>query len=823
MRHAIRRFRQDPGLLLLVTLTLAFGVGVNSALFSIMNGLHRPLPVRDADRLVVLATRRHAASGGVEGMQYRFTYPALQDFRAQARSYDGLIAFDLGHGGLSVSGKAQEFLFTFVTGNYFSVLGINPAAGRLFSPGEGESPDAPLSIVLGHAYWRKRFGGDPGVVGRQVRLSGVPATIVGVADSSFRGTYANSEMDGFATLSYLTRSGKWDGGSFFHDRANPRLTLMAILNPGVSLASARAEAQVIATRLERQYPATDAGISVDVLPETWARPAPIPSMVAMAPAAAGVFLLLGVFVLLIACLNVSDVLLVRAAAREREMAVRAALGSGRARLVRLALADTLLLAMIGGIAGMTLGAWATAAVSAIPGMTAGNIPVLFDFGFDWRVFAYAFAATLLAAAAAGIWPALAASRPDIAAVLHGGGRSASQARRAGRSRSIMVVAQVAGSLTLLIVAGSFAAGVDRARRIDLGFDPQHLAAFVMDTAYAGYDRDRGIAFYDELQRRVRALPGVDSAAIASAMPLNYVQDGDAVEAEGRPPSPGRPAPVVMLNSVSPEYFDAMRLDLRAGRKFRDSDRDGAPRVAIVNETMARRVWPGQDPLGKRFRIRRTADAWWEVVGVARDGKYFALFEPPLPYFYVPAAQIYASRRVLQVRSAALPPDVLLKTVEAEIRALDPDLPLNEARMMEEAIEGTTGLWGFRLGAYLTAGLGLIGLGLAMVGVYGVVSYAARQRSREIGIRMALGADPRDVLRLVVGRGAIPVACGVAIGGAGAWALARVVNRAVSDAIAPSPIVFLAAGGFVAAVALWASYVPARRAIRLDPMNALRHE
>lgn len=820
MLHALRRLRQDPGLALLVILTLALGVGVNSALFSLMNGLHRPLPVRDADRLVALATRHKDGGTGLEGMQYQFSYPALADFRTQSQSYTGLLAFSLGHGGLSTGDKAEEFTFTYVTGNYFSVLGIRPAVGRLFAPGEGESPGSAIPLVLGHSYWQKRFGGDPAVVGRQVRINGAAATVVGVVERSFQGTYANVDMPGYAPLSLLAQTLAARGGGFFHDRAQARLTVMGMLKPGARVEDARTEAQVIAGRLERQYPATDKDITVTVIPETWARPAPIPALVAMGPVVVGLFLVLGALVLALACLNVGNVLLVRAASRQQELAVRAALGSGRARLAGLILGEIILLAAAGGAAGVILSLWATDAAATAP-MGLGNLPAALDFSPDWRVFAYALAATLLAAVAAGLWPALVASRADVASVLRGCGRSASAGRGGSRLRRFMIVAQVAGSLTLLIVAGCFAGGLAGARRIETGFEPRRLAVFATDTAYAGYSRERSESFYRELERRVRDLPGVEAAAAGYSMPLSYVQDADNVEAEGRAPAGAR-GPHVLLNSISPGYFETMRIALLAGRGFRESDRAGAPRVAVVNQLMARRLWPGENPMGKRFRIGRTGNEWWEVVGVAREGKYFALFEPPLPFFYVPQAQFFTSRRVLSVRSG-LAPEELIARVEGEIRALDPELPVSEARMMEDAIVGATGLWGFRLGAILSGALGMLGLLLALVGVYGVVSYAARQSTREIGIRIALGAGKGDVLRLVTEQGAVLVAWGVAGGLAGAWVLARLISRSVPAAISSNLAVFAAAAALVAAAALWACYMPARRAASMDPMAALREE
>jgi predicted permease len=821
MRQAIRRLRHDPGLIVLVTLTLALGVGVNSAIFSLVNGLHRPLPVQHPERLVVLATRHHGGSAGVEGMQYRFTYPALADFRTQATSYSSLLAFELGHGGLSTGGQSREFLFSYVSGNYFQALGIKPALGRLFADGEGEAPGSGISLVLGYSYWRERFAGDPAVVGSQVRINGVAATIVGVVGQRFQGTYANVDLNGFVPLSYLERAGNWGEGGFFHDRATPRLTVMGTLKPGVSRAAAQREAQVIASRLERQYPATDKGISVEVLPETWARPAPIPAMVATAPLIAALFLVLGGLVLALACMNVTNLLLVRAAAREREMAVRAALGSGRLRLLGQVLAESVLLAILGGAAGMLLSAWATDALAAMP-LALGNMKVRLGFGFDWRVFTDSIAATLLAGIAAGLWPALAASRADIASTLHECGRSASAAPGSRRVRNLLVVAQVAGSLMLLIVAGCFAGGLAKARTASVGFDPRNLGIFTLDTAYAGYGRERSVAFFRELHRRVRDLPGVTSACLAHSVPMNYMQDGDAIEVEGQPATPGRQRPVVMFNAVTPEYFGTLRIDLHRGRAFHDSDQEETPPVAIINEVMAQRLWPNQDPVGKRFRIGRTGQRWWEVVGVAAGGKYFALFEPPLPFFYVPATQMYYSRRTLEVRSP-LPAAVLLERVGREIRALDPEMPVSETGLLEESLEGVTGYWGYRLGAYLSGAMGLIGFALAIIGVYGLVSYTARQRTAEIGIRMALGAEARHVIRLVLGRGAVLVACGVAGGIAGASLLAALMSRALPGTLQAEPVLFLGASLFLAVVALAASYLPAYRATRLDPATALRHE
>ena len=383
-----------------------------------------------------------------------------------------------------------------------------------------------------------------------------------------------------------------------------------------------------------------------------------------------------------------------------------------------------------------------------------------------------------------------------------------------------IVVQVAGSLTLLIVAGLFVRSLSAMRRMDIGFNPRHLATLTLDTAYTGYDQPRTAAFYRDLERRVRDLPSVASVALSFSAPISYTREADAVAVEGRAPASIHDLPLIFYNSVTPDYFRTIDMPLLRGRAFRESDDESAPRIAIVNETMAHNLWPGQDSVGKRFHLQRTGDAWWQVVGVARDSKYLTLFEPRLPFFYVPAAQQFYTRRCLQVRTT-LAPEALLPRLEAEIRSLDPDMPVTEAETMESVLEGMSGYWGYRLGAYLSAAMGLVGLILAALGVYGVLSYAAASRAREIGIRMALGASNVDILRLVLGEGLTLISIGIGIGLLLAAALARAMARAIAIASTPAP--FIAATAFLATVALVASYLPARRVLKLDPNEPLHHE
>ncbi len=821
LRYAVRQLRKNPGFTTVVVLAVALGIGANTAMFSVVNGFVRPLPVRAPEQLLVLAAR---VKGDDFGLLYRVSYPALQDLKKQADVFSDLFGYDTWLAGLSADGRAGQFFCSLVTGNYFSALGLKPAAGRLFVPGEGEQARADLTLVLGHSYWVRRFGGDPAVIGKQVRINGKPATVVGVAPRDFRGLYAGAEMDGYLTLAAmggLILSPAWDFSGLFTDRDTRRLTVFARLKPGVTLAQAQTSADVIAQRLAEQYPATDKDIGLRVVPETLARPMPIPLMAKATPVVSNLFLVLAALVLLVACMNVANLLLVRATLRRREMAIRAAIGSGRARLIRQMLTESLLLAFLGGIAGLILAMWASDALSSMQ-WAETSLPVRLDFSFDWRVFAYAFAGAVLTGILAGIWPAFRGSRADVSAVLHDGGRSDTGGAGRHRVRSALVVAQVAGSLVLLLAAGLFVRQLQQAQRMDLGFEADHVLNVTMDPHYIGYDRTRAKNFYRELETRARALPGVESAALAYSVPMGYWNDGHLVRIEGHPLSPGQRPPLVLFNRIDPAYFETMQIPILRGRAFRDSDDEKAPLVAIVNETMASRYWPNEDPIGKRFSTKAAGGPFLQVVGVARDCKYMVVFEPRLPYFYVPFPQDDATLRVLQIRSA-VPPQLLATQVQRVIQALDPEMPISDVRTMTESLAGAMGFMMFRFGAWLAGAMGTLGLALAVVGVYGVVSFAANQRTREIGIRMALGADARDVLGLVLRQGVRLVIAGVVAGLAIALALTRVTARFMLFVSATDPRAFAGVTLLLAAVALWACYLPARRAMRLDPMAALHHE
>jgi len=813
-RYALRMLGKSPMLTVIVVLTLALGIGANTAIFGIVNGLLlRPLPVKSPEQIVVLAGKLEGDTLGI----FTLSYPQLVDFRQQEDAFSDVFASQIDLGGLSFGGKANQFLYCHVTGNYFSTLGLHAALGRLFFPREGEAGDKDPYIVLGYSYWQKRFGGDPSVVGKQALIDGQEATIIGVAPLGFRGTSFALDFDGYVPLNMMPAE---DAAKFWSDRTLRPLIVMGRLKPGVSLRQAQSSVNVVAERLAEQYSGTDKGVTVRVVPERLARPQPFANNIV--PFVAGIFLALAVLVMLLACTNVANILLVRATMRQREMAIRAAMGASRGRLIRQMLTESVVLALFGGTGGLVLGMWASGAVASL--LPPSRFPVLLDFSFDWRVFAYAMAAALLTGTLVGLWPALRAGRADVSGVLRGGGRSDTAGVSRHRVRSVFVVAQVAGSLVLLIVAGLFVRTLFHAQRAQLGFDPDNVLNLTLDPQEVGYDQVRTKNFYRDLEARVRALPGVQSASLASNVPMGTGSDGSSIYIEGHPLVPGQQAPLVIYNRVDAPYFDTMRIPLLRGRAFRENDDEKAPLVAIVNSAMAHRFWPNEDPLGKRFSLKSAAGPFVEIVGLTGDGKYVFIGWDKEPYFYVPLAQNYTGYRTLtlQIRSSA-PPENLMTRVQSEVHALDANMPASDVETMRQSLSGGNGFFIFQVGAILAAALGLLGLTLAVVGVYGVVSFAASQRTHEIGIRMAVGADRRDILRLMLRQGLVPVAGGVVAGVLLAWALTRSMATLLVGVSPTDALTFVTATLLLGGIGLWACYVPARRAMNLDPMVALRYE
>lgn len=817
LRHAIRFLWTHKSFTAAGVLTLAIGLGANTALYGLLNAALRPLPVPHPEQLVSIAAETRDDNTG--GFQYSFSIEAMKDFQARAEPFRTVFGQLLRVGGLSTGGRASQFWFAAVSDNYFTGLGVTAAHGSLFTTPSG----SPVHVVLGHTFWMKTFGGDPGVIGKAVRVDGGPAVITGVVAKPFRGTLMGVELDGYVTLDdygvLVPDVQRW----LYHNRKARPVQLFARLEPDVTVREAQAATDVLMAALAAEHPETDQGIGARVIPEPLARPLPMLAVTAAIPFVQFLGLAIAGLVLLLACTNVANLLLVRAAAREREMAVRAALGATRRQLVRLLVTEGLLLSGIGGVLGYVVGQWVTLAYVSRLDLGA-DLPLRFDATFDIKVFFFSLAAAVCTGLIVGGWPAWRASRADARAALHDGGKGQSDGSSRQRVRRLLVVAQISGALALLVVAGLFVRTLRSAERIDLRFDARHLITVRLDPRQIGYDEDRTNEFYKELQRRVAAWPDVASVAVAFTTPMSYLIGGGAIYVEGQPVPASAQPPASFMNHVGHNYFDVMGIPIVRGRAFvEDDEREHSltRKVAIVNESMAARYWPGQDPIGRRFRAYNPTDPLLEVVGVARDSKYVLVFEAPRPYIYLPLVRDL-SLRTLHVRAIG-DPAALAPRLEREIKDLAPDLPIADLRTMDQSLAGIFGYLIFRVGALQATAMGLLGLTLALVGVYGVVSFGASLRTREIGIRVALGAQPRDVLRLILGQGLQLVLIGLAIGLAAALAMGRVLSRFLPLVDATDWVIFGTVSVQLAALALAACYLPARRATRVPVMTALRHE
>lgn len=810
IQYGLRTLQKNPGFTAVAILTLALGIGANTAIFSLVDSfLLRPLPVKDPQQVITLA---YQLKGGQ--MINIFSVPDYRDIREQTgKVFSDLLTYQVSLDGLSVNGKADRIVTNYVAGNFFSMLGIKPAIGRFILPSE-EDIATPV-LVLGHSYWMTRFGGDPGILGTKVSINGHPVTVVGVAPEGFHGLFPLGEMQGYLPLGMAALAG--DPSDFTTNRGLRNFLVYGRLRPGVSLQEAQASLDVVAQRLSQENPKDDKDLALRVFPELRSRPNPDPKNTLIVIST--LFLGLSALVLLLACVNVGNILLVRATVREREMAIRAALGAGRTRLIRQLLTESVLLAVCGGVAGVALGYWGS---SSLEHMNLGtDLPVRLDFGFDWRVFGFAFGAALLTGIIVGIVPAIRASRGNLAQILHEGGRGLVGGRH--RVRNALVVAQVAGSLMLLIIAGLFTRSLGEAQKTNLGFDPNHVANFFMDPNEIGYNEAQGRAFYKELLARVRALPGVISASTANSIPLGYTNNGDTVVVEGYEVPAGQPTPVSFYAAISTDYFKTLGIPILQGRLFTDADDQNAQFVAIVNEAMVKKYWPNEDPLGRHFKIGAEPGHSISVIGVAKDSRYQGMTGPINPFFYVPVSQHFAANTfaALQVRTAAAP-ESMIPEIERVVQSMAPDLPVFDVKTMTEALNTLNGLLIFQIGAVLAAALGILGLILALVGVYGVISFAASQKTHEIGVRMALGAQRWDVLKMIFGQGLLIVGVGLALGLAAVLAASRVMGQFLIVS-ATDPVTYITVSALLALVALLACYIPARRAMNVDPMVALRYE
>ncbi|HEY6943718.1 MAG TPA: ABC transporter permease [Candidatus Acidoferrum sp.] len=813
IRYAFRMLRKNLGFTLIAVLALGLGIGANTAIFSLFNGmLWRPLSVKNARELVVLATRSKDIQFPVN-----ISYADFQDYRQLKNIFSDLICYTPSPVSFGAQGRPERAWVELVSGNYFSALGLQPALGRTFAPDEGWVANKDPLIVLSYQFWQKRFGGDKGVVGQTVQVNNHPFTIIGVAPEDYVGAYYWLKPDFYVPLSTV---GLLDPGQkdTLTDRKAAFLRVLGYLQPGVTPTQAMAAAEPIDRRLAHDYPEFHKGLSLLVLRELDARPEP--GISAFMSTAMLIFMFLVGLVLLIACANVANLILARANGRRKEFATRVALGASRVRMVRQLLTETVLLSAFGGILGMLLARWAGMGLMSIHIPT--DLPLrLFDLRLDWRIFTFTFVAALLTGIVAGLVPSLQASRTDLADTLKAGGRSGGGSSGHHRFRNALVVSQVAVSLLLLSCTGFFIRSLQNSAHVDMGFRVDDTLMMSVDLGLQGYSEERGQQFYKQVTERLRTLPGVRDAAIAAYIPMGYDNSLINIFPEGQVVDDKSKTETAWDDEVQPSYFRAAGTPVIQGRGFTDADTATSPKVAIVNEAFAKKIWPGQNAIGKHFRTKKD-EADIEVVGVTRTGKYLFLYEQPQPFVYFPLAQRYVSGANIFVYTQN-DPQSMVSAVRDQIHQLDATLPVFAVTTMEAHVQYGKPLLPARLGAMLVGAFGFLGLVLASVGVYGVVSYSVSQRTQEIGIRTAMGAQRSNVLRLILRQGMTMALIGSAIG----IVLSLVVFRALGTVLygvrAFDPVTLSSVSLLLVAVAFVASYIPALRATHVDPVVALRDE
>jgi putative ABC transport system permease protein len=799
LRYAWRALRERPGFTAVAVLTLALGVGGNTAIFSIVNAmLLRPLPFHSPERLVMAWVKTASRP------QVAASYPEYEDWKAQSHSFEDMAVWRGQSVNLTGSGEPERLIGNFVTDNFFSLLGARAAIGRTFLPGETTPGRHKPVAVLSHAVWQRRFGGDPRIVGSSLTISGHSVTVVGVLSPEFAPGRAPSE--GWFLSSEVFLPVPYFPNAKGLERGQSEMLVLGRLKPGITTDAAAAELTLIARRLEQQHPDTQAGRSV-VLVRMHDQ--------LVDDARATLFVLMGAMalVLLIACANVANLLLARTAQRQREMAVRSALGAGRVRLVRQLLTENLLLALMSGAAGLALGHWMLRGLMAVlpPGT---GVPR--EVGIDGTVLAFALGLTALTALVFGLAPAAYASRPDLSQVLRDSARGVGGGQRT-RMRDLLVVSEVAVSLILLIGAGLLLQSAVAMQRATPGFRTDRLLTLEFRLPAARYDTPDKIAgFLRTALQKLEAVPGLESVTLARAVPFSGNGGSDQLEVEGRPaPLPGQEL-TALSNIVSAGYFRTLGIPLLGGRDFDTRDGKDSPRVVVVNRFLAAQVWPGEDPLGKRLRVKGQ-DPWLTVVGVAGDTKHFSLTEAPRPQIYTTHEQdprIFAC----VIAHTKGEPTTMVGAVRQAIWSVDRDQPMWKVLPMAELVERSRGP--ARATTMVVAVVALTALLLAAVGLYGVMSYLVAQRTQEIGIRMALGAHAAEVVRLVVGRGLRLTLFAVGLGLAGAAALSRLLATLLFGVQPLDVATFAAATLLLGVVSLLAAYLPARRAARLDPVVAL---
>jgi predicted permease len=821
LRYALRSARRNPVFMLVALVSLAIGVGVNCAAFSWADALLlRPLPIARPSDVVTVGSALTVESASIGASLLRASYPEYVDLR-RSRSFEGFALFNGITAGFSATPDASPVLAVghLVNADFFSTLGVAPILGRAFRPDEGEVPGRDAVVLLAFALWQRQFAGDRAVVGREVRLNGVSFRVIGVLPQSFTGIESVVQPEFYAPIMMWPRLRISDGVDPLEARELRYITVKARLRRGVTIEQARAELSVISRDLARAYPQSERGRSLLARTELQDRAAELPPLVALN----GMLMILAGAVLLVSCANVAGLLTSRAPARAREMATRLAIGSGRRRLIRQLLTESLLIAIAGGLLGLIAAAVTVRAFQFIRFPT--DMSMGYAFRFDYRVMTFGFAVSLGSVLLFGLLPALQSSRVDPMTVLKNG-ESTGSARSWGRGA--LVVGQVAIAVVLLAVA-SF---IYRAFRVELAHGPgyriDHLLMATFDPTLLHESHVDARRFYRTLTDRVRAVPGVASVAFTTHVPMQLFNlNAITVVPEGYTLPADKQNVLLMATLVDENYFDTMRVPIVRGRGLRADDDETRPRVVVVNEVAAKHYWPGQDPLGKRFQLPdegHNTTSWATVVGVAKTSKYLFLAEPPVEYAYFPFRQSDMGSVTLLVQSSGDPAE-LAAPVRAAVRAIDVRQPVYNVQTMDEFYRiSTVGVFNGVIRTVAT--MGVMGLMLAMVGLYGLVAYAANRRTREIGIRVALGAGRVGVLRLVLQQGVVLAVAGLGAGLVASVAAGIALQRAFPDGsgvLQHDDVSLAIVAPIVLLVTLLAAFIPANRASRLDPMIALRYE